>query len=964
MNSKSVLTYGFAAVAIVYCGNSLNSWINKPQVVESKVEEMAPSLSLVGKEVESNLGITSPQKFIEKQDAVEAKSELAKVIVPLKPVVGVSGDKLSVAKVVSFNKVPQKQIVSDHIVLQLRRGSDLLKILQASPEEASKTLSKIANASIRVVRLSGDIAVLKIEYEDQNSFEASNNDVEQRRRSKFERIATVLKSVPGVVLFEEDVVLHPSMAVNDPRYPEQWYLDSNVFGGSGSSVAWNKTIGKPSTGDIVVAVIDTGITKHSDLDANVLPGYDFIWESSRSGDGSNGWDSDPSDLGDSLSEQEIGAVNSPFIGCEPHPGSSWHGTHVAGILAGVGNNNNGIIGVAPGAKILPVRVLGKCGGYMTDIASGIRWAAGVAMTDVPINPNPAKVINLSLGGIGNCPYYLQSAINDAIGSGAVVVVAAGNEGIDSKNFTPANCTGVVSVGSVGQSGDKAYYSDFGSKISISAPGGDARDSKTILSTLNSGTNFPGAESYAYYQGTSMAAPVVSGGIALVMSANPRLSSASAFSVLSRTARPFPKGSSCAISRNCGVGLIDIGTAVGNAESYMPDIIVTKFTPSAPVVIPNIAFAANIDLTNIGNLGTDVSHKGRVEIYIASAVDGSNPLKIGEANLDNIAGILVKGKKTIKVAGLKIGDQAILKNLLPGKYGIYSKFVSNGWESNPENNLSRRAVFDYVLPQLTIEKKQPINMAPADIGFVASFNDPRISKLVFGSDWVYDWNFSNGQVLNASMGKASIRFTKPGDGVATLTLRHTPSGFAQTATASYSVIEAPPTVVSFTEKYRNEYFRAPVAMSFKPTITTGHPLDRVIGIEWDFDNGAKTFKTYGAYSVFEAGSHVVRMTAKTKMGFSSSFEKTFVVAENQVPICNIDQSLQPDKRSIKFTGSCYDPDGIVKYVSWTVNGNPHPTNALNPYTINLLTNGNGEFNVVIKATDDSKGSGVKQITVGY
>jgi serine protease len=238
---------------------------------------------------------------------------------------------------------------------------------------------------------------------------------------------------------------------------------------------------------VVVAVIDTGYTDHSDLLANILPGYDFISEASRSNDG-DGRDSDAHDAGD----------------YEPGANSSWHGTHVSGTVAAIGNNAKGVIGVAYGAKVLPVRVLGAGGGDGTDIADAITWASGGTVPGAPANPNPAEVLNLSIGGGGGCSATYQAAIDGATSRGSLVVVSAGNSNIDANTGSLATCNNVVVVGAHTSTAARSSFSNYGASVDVTAPG------SSILSTLNTGTTTPVAESYVNYQGTSMAAPHVAG----------------------------------------------------------------------------------------------------------------------------------------------------------------------------------------------------------------------------------------------------------------------------------------------------------------------------------------------------------------------------------------------------------------------------------------------------------------------
>jgi serine protease len=357
---------------------------------------------------------------------------------------------------------------------------------------------------------------------------------------------------PNVEYAEPDRMMHKMLTPNDPRYAEQWQYADPV-GGLRANTAWDSATG---TG-VVVAVIDTGYRPHADLSGQFVQGYDFITDTAIAADG-NGRDSDASDPGDSTTAGQCGAG-------EPASGSSWHGTHVAGTIAARTNNGVGVAGTAFNAKILPVRVLGKCGGYTSDIADAIIWSSGGTVSGVPANANPAKVINMSLGGGGACDTTTQNAINSARSRGTVVIVAAGNENQDASNSNPANCAGVVTVAATTKAGGRAYYSNFGSVVDVAAPGGDSRVAGGgILSTLNSGTTTPGADSYAFYQGTSMATPHVAGVAALMLSKTPGMTPDQVEAKLKSSARTFP--ASCV---GCGAGLVDAAAAVGTVIVVPP-----------------------------------------------------------------------------------------------------------------------------------------------------------------------------------------------------------------------------------------------------------------------------------------------------------------------------------------------------------------------------------------------------------
>ncbi|WP_157267459.1 S8 family peptidase [Azohydromonas aeria] len=355
---------------------------------------------------------------------------------------------------------------------------------------------------------------------------------------------------------EPDLIAQPQYTPNDTSYAQQWAL-FEATAGLNLPTAWDKSTGA----GVVVAVIDTGVRPHADLKANLLPGYDFITSTSVSNDGT-GRDADASDAGDWTTAGQC------YIGSAA-TNSSWHGTHVAGTVAAVTGNALGVAGVAFGAKVVPVRVLGRCGGYNSDIADGMVWAAGGSVYGVPANPNPARVLNLSLGGSGLCSTTYQNAVNAARARGAVVVVAAGNANVDAANTAPANCAGVVTVAAVGRTGAKASYSNYGAVVDLAAPGGDS--GAGILSTLNAGTSTPGADSYAYYMGTSMATPHVAGVAALMLSRNPTLTPDDVETRLKGAVRPFP--GAC---NGCGTGLLDANAAVDAAGT---GTVATSPTPT-------------------------------------------------------------------------------------------------------------------------------------------------------------------------------------------------------------------------------------------------------------------------------------------------------------------------------------------------------------------------------------------------
>jgi serine protease len=410
---------------------------------------------------------------------------------------------------------------------------------------------------------------------------------------------------------EPDRILTYAATPTDPRYTDQWHYYDTV-GGLRLPAAWDISTGA----GVVVAVIDTGYRPHADLSGQILPGYDFISTAAIGNDG-NGRDSDASDPGDGVTAGACGGGQPLYD--QP---SSWHGTHVAGTVAARTNNGVGVAGVAYNAKILPVRVLGKCGGYTSDIADAITWASGGTVAGVPANPNKARVLNLSLGGGGACTATMQNAINGARSRGAVVVAAAGNSAMDVSNASPANCAGVIAVAATGRTGGRARYSNFGAQVALAAPGGDGGSG--ILSTLNSGRSGPLADTYAVYQGTSMAAPHVAGVAALMLATNTNLTPDEIATRLKSTARAFP--ASCA---GCGAGIVDAAAAVAGARSIAAPVVVTESEGNN-----TIATANPINGSITGNIGTTTdTDYFRVDLQAGKTLKASLSAVLATANYD-------------------------------------------------------------------------------------------------------------------------------------------------------------------------------------------------------------------------------------------------------------------------------------------------------------------------------------------
>lgn len=383
-------------------------------------------------------------------------------------------------------------------------------------------------------------------------------------------IAEQLRQDPAVEQVELDHWIKPLAIPNDSRYSQQWHYHdaASEIAAINLPEAWELTTGSP---DIVVAIVDTGIVAHADMDAaRMVPGFDFISDSVIANDG-DGRDADPADPGDWVTSGDMNTLRL----CTQSERSSWHGTHVAGTIGATSDNGVGVAGVNWKSKLLPVRVLGKCGGYLSDVLDGARWAAGIPVPGAPTNLTPARVINMSLGATIDCSTFIRSAIDEIGASGAVVVAAAGNSGGSAAAIAPGNCPGVIAVAALNRSGGRAYYSSTGATVALSAPGGSQvifNESSGVLSLSNSGATAPHAspngDEYVFLQGTSMAAPHVAGVASLMLSVNPALTPQYVRDILRATVREFPSWSSCNTSL-CGAGMLDAAAAVRTAVYAAP-----------------------------------------------------------------------------------------------------------------------------------------------------------------------------------------------------------------------------------------------------------------------------------------------------------------------------------------------------------------------------------------------------------
>jgi len=497
---------------------------------------------------------------------------------------------------------------TDRIIIKLRAAYRTAALrnqpVPLMAADRASTLSVTAGIPLRAVRpMSDDAHVLALP--------------QAMRNGAVQSVVDRLRSDPTVEYAYVDARERLMAVPNDPLFPQQVHLQAPGVAPLAASVnapgAWDITTG---TGAAVIAIVDGGVRfDHPDLSGRLLAGYDFVgpdctvgatgctaanaYTTANDGDGR---DADASDPGDWVTASDI--ASNPILANCTAENSSWHGTHIAGILGAAGNNALGVTGLNWRATLLPVRVAGRCGGYTSDVVDGMRWAAGLAVPNVPANPRPAKIVNVSLGSAGSCASSAYNqAVVDILATGAILVAAAGNE--DSGVIHPANCSGVISVGAVRGDGMRTIYSNSGANLTIMALGGDftTATNDRIASTNNSGRTTPDPYSSAGYYaagaGTSFSTPIVSGVISLMLSANPNLTASQVTDVLRTTARAFTTvagfgtcvpGGSGNVNNNtpcncttaaCGAGYVDANAAVTRAYVLGGGVIAPPVTTPPP-----------------------------------------------------------------------------------------------------------------------------------------------------------------------------------------------------------------------------------------------------------------------------------------------------------------------------------------------------------------------------------------------
>ncbi|HVW70775.1 MAG TPA: S8 family serine peptidase [Steroidobacteraceae bacterium] len=513
-------------------------------------------------------------------------------------------------------------------LVKLRAADGISRIQAQSETDAVQSLAKRANLTFHHSRrITAGLHLLQ---------------VSPGRNENVAELLARLRADPAVESVDVDERRYPHALPNDPLYVNQWYEQNVEAAAIDAVTAWDTTTGRS---DIVIADLDTGVRfDHPDLGpaggARLLAGYDFITNPAVANDG-DGRDADASDPGDWVTTADT--QTSQFSGCTV-ANSSWHGTRTAGILGALTNNSAGIAGITWGTRVLPVRVLGKCGGADSDILDGMRWAAGLHVDGVPDNAHPAQIINMSLGSTGACTGAEQIVINEVLALGVLVVVSAGNEGgpVDA----PANCVGVAAVAGLRNVGTKVGYSSLGPEIALSAPAGNCVTTGStclypIDTTTNSGTTTPVAGTYTDQNnpslGTSFAAPMVSGIAALMASVNSNLTGAQLIARLKEGAVRFPVSTDTTVptchvpasasdlqTLECNCTTQTCGAGMANA----PGALQAALRPIAAIAVPgSVSSGQNVVLSAIGSAAA-CGHT--ISGYMWSAV-GSGTIAIQGAN---------------------------------------------------------------------------------------------------------------------------------------------------------------------------------------------------------------------------------------------------------------------------------------------------------------------------------------------
>jgi serine protease len=561
----------------------------------------------------------------------------------------------------------------------------ILKVRSGVPGGAS---GKIAHATDEVAALAKRTGLsLSVRRQISDSMIASTVALgDSSEAQALER----LRADPSVAYVSVDRRRFPhATSPNDALFANQWYLQNTEVSAVNAIDAWD--IERGSAG-VVVAVLDTGVLyDHPDLGradrgGRLLPGFDFVGADHMANDG-NARDANPSDPGDWI--DSVDKTNTVYGNCDTTV-SSWHGTRVAGMIGALTNNSTGVAGLNWNSFILPVRVLGKCGGLDSDILAGMRWAAGLPVPGATANPTPARILNASFGDDGPCEATYQEVINELTSRKVLLVVSAGNEG--TMVSSPGNCQGVAAIAAIRHAGSKVGFSSLGPEVTIAAPGGNCVNINggpclfSLDTTSNDGTTAPATHVYTDQTnsnlGTSFSAPIVSGIAALMLSRNANLSTGQMLDRLREGARPFPTAvagepalQACHVPANnqdfqlaqclcttatCGAGMVSAAGSVNAADR-----------PIAALVLPsNIAAGQDVTLNASGSAAAC----GRnISSYAWTVVSPTvNPPAIVGANTE-LATVIAptSGSITLRVTVTDNQNKVDMADVLIGPTGISS-----------------------------------------------------------------------------------------------------------------------------------------------------------------------------------------------------------------------------------------------------------------------------------------------------
>ncbi len=559
------------------------------------------------------------------------------------------------------------EFVPDEIIVKYRPGFSTQSVKsmgQAGDHTVLKSNRDSTRGALELLRL--ESARRRLESEGRSLM--SRNDAKKMTLAEVRR----LRALPYVEYAEPNYIMKPLFDPNDNYLDLQWHYPLIKL-----DMVWDENLVNDIS-SVIVAVIDTGIARsngtssgsdHPDLEGIFVDEYDFITDTYNSLDG-DGIDSDATDPGDD--------PNGQF--------SSFHGTHVIGTIGALTHNVTGIAGVAggenSGVKIMPLRALGASGGFVYDIAQAVLYAAGLP-NDSPGTPSQiADIINMSLGAPVDTQ-TLRNAVSAAYSAGTLIVASAGNEGT-STPFYPAAYENVISVSAVGPGGELAPYSSFGGTVDISAPGGDLGTDLTfdgypdgVLSTLfdHNGPNY--TSTYAFYQGTSMAAPHVSGVAALLLAADGTLTLAELKQKLTETAIDLGQ-----VGKDpyYGYGLVNAYAAVKSALDEVQNPVLWPFPRS--IKLEGSDPTGTFTLKNIGGAGTIEVNSISVVKDPATMVSTITPA--GSINLIDTQDVEI----TLNTSGIKDGKTyyaklEILYDTSKTEY-MYVLYNSSGISSFYEN----------------------------------------------------------------------------------------------------------------------------------------------------------------------------------------------------------------------------------------------------------------------------------------